>query len=91
MSQVARAQGISFAQAVRKPRELLAGTPGMIADHMEYWFKAGACDGFVLPPTIFLGTYEEFGRMVVPEPQRRGLFRKEYARRTLRENLKNLG
>ncbi|MDB5404349.1 MAG: FMN-dependent oxidoreductase, nitrilotriacetate monooxygenase family [Rhodopila sp.] len=91
MSQVAKAQGISFAQAVRKPRGLLAGTPAMIADYMEDWFKGGACDGFVLPPTVFPSTYEEFGRMVVPELQRRGLFRTEYAGRTLRENLRDPG
>jgi FMN-dependent oxidoreductase (nitrilotriacetate monooxygenase family) len=91
MSQVAKAQGISFAQAVRKPRGLLAGTPAMIADVMEDWFTNGACDGFVLPPTVFPGTYEEFGRMVTPELQRRGLLRREYAGRTLRENLANPG
>ena len=91
MSQVAKAQGISFAAAVRKPRGLLAGTPAMIADVMEDWFINGACDGFVLPPTVFPGTYEEFGRMVTPELQRRGLLRREYAGRTLRENLANPG
>ena len=91
MSALARAQGISFAQAVRKPRGLLAGTPAMIADYMEDWFMSGACDGFVLPPTVFPGTYEEFGRMVTPELQRRGLLRREYAGRTLRENLANPG
>jgi FMN-dependent oxidoreductase (nitrilotriacetate monooxygenase family) len=91
MRQVAAAQGISFAQAVRKPRGLLAGSPATIADTMEDWFISGACDGFVLPPTVFPSTYEEFGRMVVPELQRRGLFRREYAGRTLRENLQNPG
>jgi FMN-dependent oxidoreductase (nitrilotriacetate monooxygenase family) len=91
MRQVAKAQGISFAQAVRKPRGLLAGSPATIADYMEDWFTSGACDGFVLPPTVFPATYEEFGRMVVPELQRRGLFRTEYAGRTLRENLRNAG
>jgi len=91
MSALAKAQGISFAQAVRKPRGLLAGTPAMIADYMEDWFTSGACDGFVLPPTVFPGTYEEFGRMVTPELQRRGLLRREYAGRTLRENLANPG
>jgi FMN-dependent oxidoreductase (nitrilotriacetate monooxygenase family) len=91
MSALARAQGISFAQAVRKPRGLLAGTPAMIADVMEDWFTSGACDGFVLPPTVFPGTYEEFGRMVTPELQRRGLLRHEYAGRTLRENFANPG
>ena len=91
MSQVAKAQGISFAAAVRKPRGLLAGTPAMIADVMEDWFRDEACDGFVLPPTVFPGTYEEFGRMVTPELQRRGLLRTEYAGRTLRENVVNPG
>ena len=91
MSQVAKAQGISFAEAVRKPRGLLAGTPSMIADVMEDWFTSGGCDGFVLPPTVFPTTYEEFGRMVTPELQRRGLLRREYAGKTLRENLANPG
>jgi len=91
MIQLARAQGISFAQAVRKPRGLLAGTPQMIADVMEDWFTSGACDGFVLPPTVFPMTYEEFARMVTPELQRRGLLRREYAGKTLRENLANPG
>ena len=91
MSQVAKAQGISFAAAVRKPRGLLAGTPSSIADVMEDWFRSGACDGFVIPPTVFPGAYEEFARMLTPELQRRGLLRTEYAGRTLRENLLNPG
>ena len=91
MSQVARAQGISFAAAVRKPRGLLAGTASQVADVMEDWFTSGACDGFVLPPTTFPTTYEEFARTVTPELQRRGLLRREYAGRTLRENLANPG
>jgi len=91
MSQVARAQGISFAQAVRKPRGLVAGTPKTIADILEDWFNAGACDGFVLPWAVFPGTYEDFARMVTPELQRRGLLRTEYAGRTLRENIRNPG
>lgn len=91
MSQVAQAQGISFAAAVRKPRGLLAGTASQVADVMEDWFTGGACDGFVLPPTTFPTTYEDFARTVTPELQRRGLLRREYAGRTLRENLLNPG
>ncbi len=91
MTQVARAQGISFAQAVRKPRGLIAGTPATIADVLEDWFTGGACDGFVLPWAVFPGTYEDFARMVTPELQRRGLLRMEYAGRTLRENIRNPG
>ncbi|WP_424813923.1 NtaA/DmoA family FMN-dependent monooxygenase [Roseococcus sp. YIM B11640] len=91
MRQRAKADGTSYAEAARKARAQLAGTPEMIADVMEDWFKAGACDGFVIPPTTFPMTYEDIGRMVVPELQRRGIFRKEYAGRTLRENLLNPG
>jgi alkanesulfonate monooxygenase SsuD/methylene tetrahydromethanopterin reductase-like flavin-dependent oxidoreductase (luciferase family) len=50
-------------------------------------FESGVCDGFVLTPTMFPGMFEQFCRSVVPELQRRGLFRTEYAGRTLRENL----
>jgi FMN-dependent oxidoreductase (nitrilotriacetate monooxygenase family) len=91
MMQVANDKGISFAQAVRQPRALLAGSPATIADVMEDWFKDGACDGFILPPTIVPSTFEEVGRMLVPELQRRGLFRSEYTGATLRENLRNPG
>ncbi|MCO6418748.1 NtaA/DmoA family FMN-dependent monooxygenase [Siccirubricoccus sp. KC 17139] len=91
MLQVARQHGISFAEAVRRPRALLAGTPKQIADWMEDWFTSGACDGFILPPTMLPATFEEFGRMVVPELQRRGLVRTGYAGRTLRENLRDPG
>jgi len=58
-----------------------------IADQMEAWFKADACDGFVLAATHVPGSYEDFVRFVVPELQRRGLFHRDYAGRTLRENL----
>ena len=52
---------------MRRPLALLAGTSAMIADVMEDWFKVDARDGFILPPTVFPTTFEEFGRMVVPD------------------------
>ncbi len=63
------------------------GGPKEIADRLEQWFAAPACDGFVLSATHVPGAYEDFVRFVVPELQRRGLFRKEFAGATLRENL----
>jgi FMN-dependent oxidoreductase (nitrilotriacetate monooxygenase family) len=63
------------------------GTPKRVADLMEEWFTGRACDGFVLAATHMPGAYESFVRLVVPELQRRGLFHKEYAGPTLRENL----
>jgi FMN-dependent oxidoreductase (nitrilotriacetate monooxygenase family) len=86
--QLAKAEGISFAEAARRPRGVIVGTPGMIADHMEDWFRAGVCDGFIIWPTVSPLMFEEFGRMVVPELQRRGLVRTEYGSGTLRDNLR---
>jgi alkanesulfonate monooxygenase len=63
------------------------GTPGSIADEMQEWLFTDACDGFnVMFPTVPAGL-DEFVDMVVPELQRRGIFRKEYEGATLRENL----
>ena len=64
----------------------LAGV-GEVADQLEAWFTASACDGLVLSATHVPGAYEDFVRFVVPELQRRGLFRKDFAGTTLRENL----
>jgi FMN-dependent oxidoreductase (nitrilotriacetate monooxygenase family) len=63
------------------------GSPKEVADGLEEWFTGGACDGFVLAATHVPGAYEDFVRLVVPELQRRGLFRTDYEGRTLRENL----
>lgn len=63
------------------------GTGTQVADQMEEWFHGGACDGFVLAATHSPGAYEDVVRMVVPELQRRGLFRTEYEGRTLRDHL----
>lgn len=63
------------------------GTGAQVADQMEEWFRGGACDGFVLAATHSPGAYEDVVRMVVPELQRRGLFRTEYRGATLRDHL----
>ena len=63
------------------------GTGPEVADQMEEWFDSGACDGFVLAATHCPGAYEDVVRLVVPELQRRGVFRERYTGRTLRENL----
>ena len=66
---------------------VFSGDPSQVADQMEEWFAMGACDGFVLAATHMPGSYEDFGRMVVPELQRRGLYRREYSSGSLRDNL----
>ena len=65
----------------------MLGTPQMIADQMEEWLEGGACDGFNVMFPYLPGGLDDFVDKVVPELQRRGLFRKEYEGRTLRENL----
>ncbi len=87
--QLMRDEGISFDEATAKPRGLLIGTATDVADQLEDWFHDGACDGFIVWPTIFPRMFEDFCRLVVPELQRRGLFRTAYAGSTLRENLAN--
>ncbi len=63
------------------------GTPETIADEMEKWLDQEASDGFnIMFPYVPEGL-DDFVDKVVPELQRRGLFRKEYEGATLRENL----
>ena len=65
----------------------VVGTPGHVADVMEDWFTTAAADGFIVQPPLLPDGADSFVRMVVPELQRRGLFRTEYEGATLRENL----
>jgi alkanesulfonate monooxygenase SsuD/methylene tetrahydromethanopterin reductase-like flavin-dependent oxidoreductase (luciferase family) len=65
----------------------MLGTPAMIADQMEEWLVGEGCDGFNVMFPYVPGGLEEFVDQVVPELQRRGLFRREYEGKTLRENL----
>jgi N-acetyl-S-(2-succino)cysteine monooxygenase len=66
---------------------VIYGTPKQIADIFESWFTGGMADGFVIMPAYFPGAFDDFVDKVVPELQRRGLFRREYAGTTLRNHL----
>lgn len=63
------------------------GTGPEVADQMEAWVDAEACDGFVVAATHTPGAYEDVVRLVVPELQRRGRFRRSYPGTTLRDTL----
>ena len=65
----------------------ILGTPEHIADQLEDWFVNGGADGFNIMPPWLPGGLEEFVDLVIPELQRRGIFRTEYEGNTLRENL----
>jgi alkanesulfonate monooxygenase SsuD/methylene tetrahydromethanopterin reductase-like flavin-dependent oxidoreductase (luciferase family) len=65
----------------------MVGTPKTIADEMEEWLETEGSDGFTVQFPYLPGGLEDFCQRVVPELQRRGLFRREYEGKTLRENL----
>lgn len=65
----------------------IVGTPEAVADDIETWFRAGAADGFNLMPDVLPHGLEVFVDEVVPILRRRGLFRREYTGRTLRDHL----
>jgi FMN-dependent oxidoreductase (nitrilotriacetate monooxygenase family) len=88
---LARRENLTIRQLIERlaggrGHRVFAGTPTQIADEIEYWFTEGAADGFnVMPPTLPAGL-TDFVDLVVPELQRRGLFRTEYSGTTLRQH-----
>lgn len=68
-------------------RKTIKGTVKDVADTMEHWHATGACDGFMMQFHTLPGGLEAFVAGVVPELQRRGLFRRDYTGTTLRDHL----
>jgi len=66
---------------------VVAGTVGDVADHMQQWFAAEACDGFSLAIDGYHDGVDAFVDQVVPLLQERGLFHLEYEGTTLRHHL----
>lgn len=66
---------------------VICGTPADIVDAMHEWFEADAADGFNIMPATLPGALDDFVATVIPELQRRQLFRTAYEGATLRENL----
>jgi len=73
--------------AVSSGHRLVFGTAEEVADDLEKWWRAGACDGFVILPSYYMQPQIDFCEKVVPILQERGIFRKEYTGTTLREHL----
>ena len=74
-------------QAFEAFEKTIKGTAKDIADVMEHWFTSGACDGFMMQFHTLPGGLRDFVESVIPELQRRGLFREDYAGPTLRDHL----
>lgn len=66
---------------------MVHGTAADVADGLEEWYRGGAADGFNIMPQVLPQGLNEFVEQVIPELQRRGLFRTAYEGKTLRENL----
>ncbi|KQO16701.1 nitrilotriacetate monooxygenase [Paenibacillus sp. Leaf72] len=84
-------QGLSvrdvLAHGVINYHPVVAGTPTQVADFLEEWFLAEACDGFSVVPDVSFDGVADFVNQVIPILQERGLFHKEYEGKTLRENM----
>jgi alkanesulfonate monooxygenase len=89
---MARAENLTIRQlykrvATARGHRAVVGTPADIADALEEWYRGGAADGFNIMPQVLPAGLNEFCEGVIPELQRRGLFRTEYEGKTMRENL----
>ncbi|NTJ11554.1 LLM class flavin-dependent oxidoreductase [Rhizobium lusitanum] len=88
---VARRDNLSILQTARhfgeSPAQRLIGSPTTIADRMQEWLEGEACDGFAVSPTHYPSGVEDFVHLVIPELQRRGVFRREYSGQHLRDHL----
>ncbi|HEU0147184.1 MAG TPA: LLM class flavin-dependent oxidoreductase [Bradyrhizobium sp.] len=83
-------QGLTLREIARRfnrAKATFCGTVTQVADHMEHWIEAGACDGFMISFAALPSTMSDFVTKVVPELQRRGVFREDYTGRTLRDHL----
>ncbi|OLU29386.1 nitrilotriacetate monooxygenase [Pseudomonas sp. PA15(2017)] len=66
---------------------VVVGTAEDIADDFQHWLEQGGADGFNIMPAVLPDQLDLFVELVIPELQRRGLFRTDYQYSTLRENL----
>lgn len=90
--ELARRENLSIRQlvlrfSVSKGHIQVVGSPRQVADTMEEWFTARGADGFNVVPPLLPGGFEDFVTLVVPELQRRGLFRREYRGKSYRDNV----
>jgi N-acetyl-S-(2-succino)cysteine monooxygenase len=92
LSDTARAEGLTIRQLYQRiaggrGHYQIVGSPRDVVDMMEEWFTTEGADGFNVLPPFFPNSLDEFVDLVVPELQRRGLYRLAYEGLTLRENL----
>jgi alkanesulfonate monooxygenase SsuD/methylene tetrahydromethanopterin reductase-like flavin-dependent oxidoreductase (luciferase family) len=84
---VARRDALTVRQVLEgrvDAQNAIVGTPEQVADEIESWFVQRAADGFNINFDIFPSGLEQIADHLVPELQRRGIFRREYETTTLR-------
>jgi len=92
IAEIAHKDGLSIRQTYQKTvggagGSIFMGTAVDVADQMQDWFEGKACDGFVLCGLTMPDGLDKIVKLLVPELQRRGLFHRDYAGSTLRENI----
>lgn len=89
VQEVMKTKGVSLTEAVHiRSRAMLVGTAASVADQMQDLFESRACDGFIIAQMVVPSSLEQFCRTVVPELQRRGIYRRAYRGKTLRDNIR---
>src|SRR5258708_35650467 len=76
-----------IARRYNRSKATFCGTAMQVADHMEAWVEACACDGFMISFLALPSSLKDFVDKLVPDLQRRGLFRADYTGRTLLDHL----
>lgn len=89
---LARRENMTLRQIARHAsaangHRVLVGTPEWIADELQEWLVKDAADGFNVICNYYPGPFDDFCRLVIPELQRRGIFRTQYEGTTLRDSL----
>ena len=91
MIELARRENLTIRQLAQRAGSYaglaFVGTPATIADGMAEWLDSEGCDGFNVMFSDLPQGLDDFADRVVPELQRRGLFRTDYEGSTLRDNL----
>ena len=92
MIEMARRDNLTLRQlykifAATRGHGTVVGSPSQVVDHMEQWFHGRGCDGFNILVPSFPDDFTAFVDLVVPELQRRGLYRTRYEGPMLRDNL----
>jgi len=87
--ELAQREGLSIRDLIIRVtgRQQFVGTPAQVADDIDRYVQADACDGFIIAPHLIPAGIEEFVDRVVPLLQEKGVFRREYQGQTLRDHL----